>query len=156
MANTIAEAIKEAVEEVISTYTGSKPELVGTEARKEDFSLAEISSIIGLTGEKLQGAFVVSLERDLLFFLMEALLGEKHSELTQEALDMAGELTNMICGAFRRRFENFGTSLKASVPSMITGKDYKIHSLCKTPRVTFKFKVMDHPLFIEFCLDKMA
>lgn len=54
MANTIAEAIKEAVTEVITTYTGNNPELTATEARKEDFALAEISSIIGLTGEKLQ------------------------------------------------------------------------------------------------------
>ncbi|MFN3921607.1 MAG: chemotaxis protein CheX [Caldimicrobium sp.] len=156
MANTIADAIKEAVTEVISTYTGTNPELVGTEARKEDYALEEISSIIGLTGEKLQGAFVVSLGRELLFHLMETLLGERPSNLTQEALDMAGELANMICGAFRRRFEKFGATLKASVPSMITGKEYKIHSLCKTPRVTFKFKVLEHMLFIEFCLDKIA
>lgn len=156
MANTIAEAIKESVSEVITTYTGSAPELIGTEARKEDFALAEISSIIGLTGEKLQGAFVVSLDRNLLFQLMEALLGERPSDLNQEALDMAGELANMICGAFRRRFENFGATLKASVPSMITGKDYKVHSLCKTPRVTFKFKIKEELLYIEFCLDKLS
>jgi len=154
MANTIADAIKEAVSEVVATYTGTQPELLGTEARKEDFVLAEISSIIGLTGEKLQGAFVVSLERELLFEFMKLLLGETPGELNQEALDMAGELANMICGAFRRRFEKFGATLKASVPSMITGKNYKIHSLCKTPRVTFKFKVGEHFLYVEFCLDK--
>ncbi len=156
MANTIADAIKEAVREVIATYTGSNPELIDTSARKEDIALAEISSIIGLTGEKIQGAFVVSLERNLLFKLMQALLGEVPSDLNQEALDMVGELANMICGAFRRRFEKFGTTLKASVPSMITGKDYKIHSLCKSPRVTFKFKVEEDFLFIEICLDKIG
>uniref|UniRef100_A0A832GNG2 Chemotaxis protein CheX n=1 Tax=Caldimicrobium thiodismutans TaxID=1653476 RepID=A0A832GNG2_9BACT len=156
MSNIIANAIKEAVSEVITTYTGNNPELVGTEVRKEDFALAEISSIIGVTGEKLQGAFVVSIEKELLFKLMQILLGEAPQELNQEALDMAGELANMICGAFRRRFENFGTTLKASVPSMITGKDYKIHSLCKSPRVTFKFKVDNSHLYIEFCLDKLS
>ncbi|MCS7198968.1 MAG: chemotaxis protein CheX [Caldimicrobium sp.] len=156
MGNTIAEAIKEAVSEVIGTYTGQSPQLIATEARKEDFALAEVSSIIGLTGEKLQGAFVVSIERELLFMIMETLLGHRPSDLDQEALDMAGELSNMICGAFRRRFENFGTTLRASVPSMITGKDYKIHSLCKSPRVTFKFKIGDHPLFVELCLDKLS
>jgi len=156
MANTIAEAIKEAVSEVVSTYTGNSPELMATEARKDDFALAEISSIIGLTGEKLQGAFVVSLDKELLFEFMKLLLGESPTELNQEALDLAGELANMICGAFRRRFENFGATLKASVPSMITGKDYKIHSLCKTPRVTFKFKIGDQFLYVEFCLDKIA
>lgn len=154
MGSTIANAIKEAVEEVINTYLGIRPELVGTEARKEDSVLGEVSSIIGLTGERLQGAFVVSLNRDLLFNLMEALLGERPSELNQEALDMAGELANMICGAFRKRFENFGATLKASVPSMITGKELKLHSLCKSPRVSFRFKVDNHPLYIEFCLDK--
>lgn len=156
MANTIADAIKEAVSEVVATYTGKSPELIGTFARKEDKALAEISSIIGLTGEKLQGAFVVSLDRELLFEFMRLLLGEAPSDLNQEALDMAGELANMICGAFRRRFENFGATLRASVPSMITGKDYKIHSLCKTPRVSFQFKVGEHFLYVEFCLDKVS
>lgn len=156
MANTIADAIKGAVSEVVVTYTGNTPELVSTEARKEDHALAEISSIIGLTGERLQGAFVVSLGRDLLFEFMKLLLGEAPSELNQEALDMAGELANMICGAFRRRFEEFGATLKASVPSMITGKEYKVHSLCKTPRVSFKFKVGEHFFYVEICLDKVA
>lgn len=154
MSSTIATAIKEAVEEVVATYLGVKPDLVGTEARKEDSVLGEISSIIGLTGERLQGAFVVSFSWDLLAQLMKALLGEAPEKPNQEALDMAGELANMICGAFRRRFENFGATLKASVPSMITGKELKLHSLCKSPRVTFRFKVGESPLYIEFCLDK--
>ncbi len=155
MGNTIAVAVKEAVDEVMNTYLGVRPELLGTEARKEDSVLGEINSIIGLTGDRLQGAFVVSLNRDLLFKLMETLLGDAPQELNQEALDMAGEVANMICGAFRRRFENFGATLRASVPSMITGRELKLHSLCKSPRVAFRFKVGEHPLYIEFCLDKV-
>ncbi len=156
MAKTIPDAIQASVTDVLGTYLGKQPNLKATEVRKENFALGEITSIIGLTGEKVQGAFVVSLDRELLFEIMKVLLGEAPSEVNDEALDMAGELANMICGSFRKRFEQMGTTLKASVPSMITGKDYQIHALCKTPRVAFKFEIDGKHIFIEFCLDKIG
>ncbi len=156
MALTIPEAISASVAEVIGTYLGKVPDLKTTEVRKENTALGEISAIIGLTGDKVQGAFVVSIEKELLFEIMRVLLGEAPSEINNEALDMAGEMANMICGAFRRRFEQIGTTLKAAVPSMITGKDYQIHSLCKTPRVAFKYELDGKHIFIEFCLDKLG
>ncbi len=154
MSKEIANAIKESVVEVIATYTGKTPELVDTIVRTEKVALGEISAIVGLTGEKLSGAFVVSFDRKLLFSIVAALFGEAPQEINQEVLDAAGEITNMICGGFRRRFEKFGPSLKASVPSMVTGKNHTITTLCKTPRLVFKYKVDDSFLVVEFCLDK--
>ncbi len=156
MSKEIANAIKESVTEVISTYTGKMPELVDTIVRTENVALGEISAIVGLTGEKLRGAFVVSFEKKLLFSIVAALFGEEPKEINQEVLDAAGEITNMICGGFRRRFEKFGPTLKASVPSMVTGKNHTITTLCKTPRLVFKYKVDDAFLIVEFCLDKTA
>ncbi len=156
MSKQIAEAIKESVTEVISTYTGKTPELVETKVRTDNVGLGEVSSIVGLTGEKIKGAFIVSFQQELLFSIVEALFGSRPSEINQEVLDAAGEITNMICGGFRRRFEKFGPSLKASVPSMVTGKNHTITALCHSPRLVFKYKVDDHFLIVEFCLDKQA
>jgi chemotaxis protein CheX len=156
MALTIPDAIQASVSEVLGTYLGKQPNLKATEVRKENTALGEISAIIGLTGDKVQGAFVVSVEKELLFEIMKVLLGEAPAEINEEALDMAGELANMICGSFRKRFEQMGATLKASVPSMITGKDYQIHALCKTPRVAFNFELDGKHIFVEFCLDKLG
>lgn len=158
MSNTIAEAIKDALEEVVKTYTGITPNLQETIVRKDEdlVALGDISAIIGLTGEKVSGVFVVSFKKDLLFYFMKMLFGEEPKEINQEVLDAAGEIANMICGGFRRRLENFGPSLRASVPSMVTGDNHRIHSLCKSPRISFVYKVNNSSLIIEFCLDKFS
>ncbi len=158
MSNPIAEAIREALEEVVKTYTGVIPDLQEAIVRKNEDStaLGDISAIIGLTGEKVSGVFVVSFKKDLIFNFIKSLFGEEPNEINQEVLDAAGEIANMICGGFRRRLEKFGPSLKASVPSMVTGENHRIHSLCKSPRLSFIYRVDTSFLIVEFCLDKMS
>ncbi|MCS7279088.1 MAG: chemotaxis protein CheX [Thermodesulfobacteriaceae bacterium] len=158
MSNPIAEAIREALEEVVKTYIGIVPNLQQTIVRKDEDStaLGDISAVIGLTGEKVSGVFVVSFKKELIFHFIRSLFGEEPKEINQEVLDAAGEISNMICGSFRRRLENFGPSLKASVPSMVTGENHRIHSLCKSPRLSFIYRVNESFLIVEFCLDKVG
>ena len=156
MSKEIANAIKESVTEVIATYIGKTPELTDTKVRSDNVALGEVSAIIGLTGEKFRGTFIVSFEKELLFSIVASLFGETPKEINQEVIDAAGEITNMICGSFRRRFEKFGATLTASVPSMVTGKNHTITPLCKTPRLVFKYKIDNAHLIVEFCLDKTS
>ncbi|QJA05383.1 chemotaxis protein CheX [Thermosulfurimonas marina] len=146
--------IKEAVEEVIGTYTGKIPRLTRNFLKDHRVAFGEISAISGLTAEKASGAFVVSFSREALFEILASLFGTAPSEITPEVEDAAGEMANMICGAFRRRFEKEGISLSASTPSIVTGKDHTIHPLCRSSVLAVEFQLEGHPIIVEFCLDK--
>ncbi|WP_297056330.1 chemotaxis protein CheX [Thermosulfurimonas sp.] len=152
--NPLIEALKESVEEVIGVYTGTPPVLKNYSTRQNEFPLGEITAIAGLTGEKVSGAFVVSFSKEALFKILEALFGSAPTEVTDEVEDAAGEMANMICGAFRRRFEQQGISLSASTPSIVTGKDYRLHTLCKSDHLVLEFELNGHLLALQFCLDK--
>ncbi len=153
--NPLVEAIKESVKEVIGTYTGIEPVFKKQFLRENEVAFGDVTAITGVTGEKVKGVFIVSFSKEVLFKIVAALFGAAPSELSAEVVDAAGEMANMICGSFRKRFAEQGVHLKASTPSLVTGKDHHIHPLCKSPNLVLLFEVDGHPLVVEFCLDKI-
>jgi len=153
--NPLVEALKESVKEVIGTYTGVEPVFKKQFLREDEVSFGEVSAVLGVTGQKVKGVFIVSFSKEVLFKIVSALFGSAPSEINSEVVDTAGEMANMICGAFRRRFEKQGITLAASTPSLITGKGHHIQPLCKSPNLVLLFALEGHPLVVEFCLDKI-
>jgi len=58
-ASSVSDYIKKAVEEVMGTYLAKTPVLKDTKVKRENAELKDISVIIGLASEKLEGVFIV-------------------------------------------------------------------------------------------------
>ncbi len=152
--STVVEALHEAVKEVLSTFTGQAPQPDKTFVRDEPEALGEVSAVVGLTGKNFTGSFVVSFKEECIFQIVASLFGQKPEKINEEVRDAAGEMANMICGAFRRRFEQQGISLQASTPVVVTGKGHTLKILCHSKRLVIPYSLNGDHLYIEFCLDK--
>ncbi len=155
-AHSISESIEKAVKEVIGTYLKKIPILKETQVKKEDKGLRDISVIIGLASEKLEGVFIVSYDKEIIFEFMKEILNEYTDQINKDVIDASGELTNQICGVFRREFEKAGISLQGSTPSIVTGENHKIEMPSKIPRIAFIYQIGESSNFIiiEFGLIK--
>jgi chemotaxis protein CheX len=150
----VVDALNQSVQEVLSTFTGASPTAEKSFIRGEPEALGEVSAVVGLTGKGFTGSFIVSFKKDCILGIVEALFGQKPEDLNDEVRDAAGEMANMMCGAFRRRFEEKGISLQASTPVIVTGERHVLDILCKSQRLVIPFALNGSKLFIEFCLDK--
>ncbi len=150
----IIDAIHDAVKEVLLTFTGTTPKPERFFVRNEPEALGEVSAVVGLTGKDFTGSFVVSFKRQCIFQIVAALFGQAPKEINEEVRDAAGEMANMICGAFRRRFGEQGISLQASTPVIVTGKDHTLKILCQSQRLVIPYSIDSTNLYVEFCLDK--
>ncbi len=83
----------------------------------------EISGIIGLSG-KAVGTVVLSLSREVALGATEAMLGEHHTEINADVVDVVGELTNMIAGSAKAKLEQFAMSI--SLPNVVIGKNHSV------------------------------
>ncbi len=154
-ASAVAEFLKKAVEEVIGMYLMKKPVLKDTQVKKGDAELRDISVVIGLASEKLEGVFIVSYDKEIIFEFMKNMLGEEATEINKDVIDASGEISNQICGVFRREFEKTGITLQGSTPSIITGQGHKVEIPSKIPRMVFFYQIDDNKnLVIEFGLVK--
>jgi len=153
--SVVSDCLKKAVEEVIGMYLMKNPVLKSTEVRKENTELKDISVVIGLASEKLKGVFIVSYDKRIIFEFMKNMLGEERNEITKEVIDASGEITNQICGVFRREFEKTGITLQGSTPSIVTGENHKVEIPSKIPRMVFLYQIDNNKdLLIEFGLVK--
>jgi len=153
--SVIPDCLQKAVKEVIGMYLMKEPILKNTEVRKENTELKDISVVVGLASEKLEGVFIVSYDKKIIFEFMKNMLGEEANEINKDAIDASGEITNQICGVFRREFEKTGITLQGSTPSIVTGENHKIEIPSKIPRMAFLYQIDDDKdLIIEFGLVK--
>jgi len=81
----------------------------------------EIAGMVGMVAPPLKGTLLICYKKEAIFHIMENMLGEKHTELSDEVSDAVGELTNMIYGTAKTALNNMGYNFEMAIPSVIRG-----------------------------------
>ncbi len=106
--------------EVFETMLGST-----VEPARSAMQTYEVTAVVGLAGV-LSGNFLVRCSRRGLGAIGKCMLG---SEVTEaECIDAMGEVCNMLAGSWKRRIPDLADGCMLSVPTVITGNHYKMHS----------------------------
>ena len=81
------------------------------------------------------------------------MFGEEMTEVNAEIADAVGELTNMISGQARKELEEIGKKYQAAIPTVVTGKNHKLESMTKGPKIAIPFKTEFGSFVIEVCFE---
>jgi chemotaxis protein CheX len=77
--------------------------------------------------------------------------------MSPEVIDAIGELTNIISGQARKELENAGINLKASIPTVVVGKEVQLHFVCAFPIVSLPFHFStdngQEAVYVDFSLE---
>lgn len=85
-----------------------------------------VTGFIRLHGRKAKGTLAVSFSEQSLLMIFERMLGEKLPELDDSAYDLAGELTNMVCGGAKRRLSDSGYEFDLTQPDILKGAGHTL------------------------------
>ncbi|SEM41375.1 Chemotaxis protein CheX, a CheY~P-specific phosphatase [Syntrophus gentianae] len=146
----------------INPFLGGAAEVIKTMAfmdavagkpylKKDDTAKGDISGIIGITGDAT-GSLAISFSEHCIWGIAGSMLGETYNETTQEVLDCAGELTNMISGVARTNMERMGLKVFAAIPSVIFGKDHTIRHILNTPSIVIPFSTSTGEFVVDVCI----
>lgn len=145
----IFEAVSASVKHVLETMTMTKVTL-GEPLRKDSKDRrgmhGSVTGFIGLAGGNSNGTLSLSFEDGCLFNMLENMLSEKFTSVTEDVLDAVGEITNIVCGDLKRRLSESGYEIGLATPLVIHGKPVQIRDrvtrdtyvmVCSTPAGTF-------------------
>lgn len=146
-----------AVKEVFKTMLGLDVAMGKPVLKDSRTSSGDISGIMGLVGDR-KGTVTVSLSTKGALFVLETLLGDTADSLTPEVVDAVGELTNIVSGQARKEFEKSGLNLKASIPTVVVGKDMAINFITQVPTVSLPFAFStgngsDETMYLDFSFE---
>lgn len=86
----------------------------------------EVTAVIGLAGS-LSGAYIINVSNEGALRVAAALMGTPSAEVDDMVKDSIGEVCNMLSGAWKGRFPELASACMLSVPTIVTGKDFKLH-----------------------------
>ena len=109
--------------------TMAQTELVPGKPKKKSDNQAkgDISGLIGMVGDKIQGSMSISFDEGLVLEIMYKMLGEKPDIIDSDVQDMVGEITNMICGGAKNELDQKGYDFGMATPVVVSGKNHTIN-----------------------------
>jgi len=120
-----------------------------TDAQK---SIGDISGVIGLVSDSFSGSVNITFPEKVFLQIVSGMLGEEYAEMSQDIVDAAGEITNMIFGQAKVILNEKGYGIKTAIPSVVSGKNHSHETLTKGPIVVVPFESSKGNFFVEICL----
>lgn len=106
--------------------------MVGSQLQRstdaESSIVSEFTAMVGLAGS-LCGVLSLRCSAESAGLIASKMLGIDASDAQTESWDAIGEVCNMIAGNFKAKLAGMGSHCMLSVPTIITGGDYHMHSL---------------------------
>jgi chemotaxis protein CheX len=88
----------------------------------------DITSMIGLAGQ-LCGILTLRCNARSAARMASRMLGVDADSAGAQMWDAVGEICNMVAGNFKNKISGLGDGCMLSVPTVITGADYSVHSM---------------------------
>lgn len=88
----------------------------------------DITSMVGLAGQ-LRGILSVRCSSKAAARMATLMLGTEADADGTEMWDAVGEICNMVAGNFKNKIAGLGDGCMLSVPTVITGAEYSLHSM---------------------------
>ena len=136
----LALAAKEVFELMLSSHltapTGPMPE-----------ENLDITTMVGLAGQ-LCGILTIRCTAKSAAQMASKMLGVDTEKAGPEMWDAVGEVCNMVAGNFKNKISGLGDGCMLSVPTVITGRDYNMHSLADSGALRADLVFEGSPLLI--------
>jgi chemotaxis protein CheX len=112
---------------------------------------AECTSMVGLAGQ-LCGVMTLRSSAGAANLMASKMLGVAISEVDQQMWDAIGEVCNMVAGNFKNKLTAVSEHCALSVPTVITGGDYRFRSLADGESFQVSVLFEGHPILITLAL----
>lgn len=99
----------------------------------------EVAGVVGMVSNEYKATLTLSFPKPAILLILENMLGEKYTDITDEVFDAVGELTNMIYGSAKGTLNDLGYNFEMAIPTVIKGQFIMLqHSKSATLVIPFK------------------
>ncbi|MCK5232422.1 MAG: chemotaxis protein CheX [Desulfobulbaceae bacterium] len=139
-----------AAKNVLETMAQTKVNAGKPLLKEEPVTYGEITGIIGMASDKIEGTMVISFEKSCILKIVGNMLYEPpKSEIDDEIVDAVGELTNMICGGAKAELAKLNQKFDLATPTMVVGTGVAITVFSDAPTLIIPFDTENGKFVIE-------
>jgi chemotaxis protein CheX len=135
--------LRQTAVEVFSTMVG----VTVTVPEESDLPVsAHVTGMIGIAGP-LSAIFSIRCSEHSAIMLASQMLGVSLAKAAEQKCDAVGEICNIVAGYFKAKI-GLGDRCQLSVPTVVAGTDYQVHSSEKGTRLELPLLYGGEPLWL--------
>jgi chemotaxis protein CheX len=115
---------------------------------------SDLAAVIGLTSTAFNGSVAICFPEEVFLAIMEKMLGEKYTTITQDVEDGASELLNIIFGQAKKSLNALGYAIDRAVPTIVRGESLNVFHLTRSPTIMLPFESEVGAFHIEIVTEK--
>jgi chemotaxis protein CheX len=110
-----------------------------------------VSGLIALEGPEGRGSLALSFPKPVILHLYKEMMREQKSSVDKMVVDLVGELTNIVMGGAKQKFEAAGMDFGLTLPEMMEGEDHEIIHTVDGQVITLPLHIDSGTIYTEFC-----
>jgi chemotaxis protein CheX len=121
---------------------------------KEHVVSIDIAGVINIISSKFKGSITLCFPKNVFLQIYENMLGEKHTEISNEIQDGCGELLNIIFGNAKAELNaQKGYVIEKAIPTILTGEKLKVNQTTAHSVFILPFRTAAGTFYIEVVID---
>ena len=148
----LKEILTEATTDVFNVMVSMDLEFIEDElpGSSEQNKESSVVGSIDFTGN-VMGSFKIHLTNDFAFLITSNMFGMEIDELAleEDVYDVVGEISNMIGGNIKTFLSNNGFSCDITVPSIVSGSDFRTVVIKYGRREAYQFRYENNVIKVE-------
>ena len=119
------------------------------ESKQDNAARGVVSALVGMNAETVNGSVSLTLTLPTIREISRHLLGHEIISADKDAVDLAGELSNMLVGGAKRILSERGHNFDMQTPQLLTGEGHEIVHHYAGQTVLLPVKINDDEFYIE-------
>lgn len=110
----------------VQAFIEARPGKPSLKKMSDPLLMGDISGIISIASETFKGTLAISMPEAMFLKILKNMLGTEQASISEDVVDLVGELANIILGQAKIELASLGYRLDMALPSCVWGKDHKI------------------------------
>lgn len=149
MDETLVAWCQEAVEATFSSLFSDKPELKWSSNDKTARRGYQVSGVVGFIQDRFEGTMALGFEEETVIKLMSRFYMEPVTLTDERLIGGVSEMTNIIFGVLKEKFNVHGYRFGMCLPVFIVGDNHSIFSTLESEKLALEFSSVDGPFWLE-------
>lgn len=151
---TLAAEIIRGVQETMTAMAGVKPQPGSLRIERNCEVEGDISGIINVVQETVDGTLIVSFPKETIFFILEKLFRRPFTEMDRPVKEGVGEFTNIIYGVIKKNLNQAGFNFKMALPTVVLGLKHVVTSAKGDETMIVPFSIEEKPFSVMLTIVK--
>ncbi len=122
--------------------------------KTDDVALGIVTGVITMEGEQAKGSLAISFSKSVILEIVKRMLRMEPTEVDEMALDLTGEMANMVMGGAKGILQEEGYEFGMSLPEVLSGEDHIIKHPYTGPKIILPLQTDSGEFYIEICFEE--